>query len=193
MEAPAEEEAEEEPERFDFRPPRAAEVAPIVTTEPVAPPPPPLMTERPVKVEIEEERRPARPPTPAERTECPRCRAGNPPEYRFCAVCGERLPEPSEVPVATPERTTCPRCQRQNPPGRIFCQGCGLDLRLELTEIEGKPWSPPDRVRAGARILPEAPKVSRTSGTSKWGACCGCLVFIAIAFLFYLLSNVARW
>lgn len=191
-EAPAvEEQPAEEPPPFDFRPRRSEDISPITTTEPIVVPPPPLVTEEPVRVEIEEGP-PVRPLRPTERVVCPRCRAGNPPEYGFCAVCGERLPGPTEeVPVEAPERTRCPRCQQENPKGRFFCDGCGLDLRLELAEVEGKPWSPPAHATR-PRLRPTQPGVSQTSGASKFGACCGCLVMGLIAFIFIFLSWLGR-
>ena len=41
----------------------------------------------------------------------------NPPHYRFCDICGARLPAP------------CPRCQTANRVEANFCGGCGFDLR----------------------------------------------------------------
>jgi len=141
-------------------------------------------------VEIEEEPAPARALAAAERRVCPRCRAGNPPEYPFCAVCGEKLPAPAEAPpIQAPEQTRCPRCHWDNPPGRLFCEGCGLDLRLKLEEIHGRAWSPPAHA-TGPRDRLRHPTPSQTSGTSKWGACWGCLVMALIAFFFMFLSWV---
>jgi class 3 adenylate cyclase len=44
---------------------------------------------------------------------CPRCRAANPADARFCAACG------------APLDLVCPGCQMRNSPDSRFCRSCG--------------------------------------------------------------------
>ncbi len=48
--------------------------------------------------------------------ECPACRAGNPPENKFCGQCGSRLPG------------CCLACGALNPADHKFCGQCGVKL-----------------------------------------------------------------
>ena len=51
------------------------------------------------------------------RSSNPSCSHSNPPHYRFCDVCGARLP------------VQCPRCRAVNRSQAAFCRHCGFDLR----------------------------------------------------------------
>jgi ribosomal protein L40E len=117
---------------------------------------------------------------------CPRCRAGNPPSYRYCAVCGAPLAQ--SVPETRPAgATVCPRCQWENPPGQRYCRGCGADLRQAAMAL----GTPP------ATSAPRAPYAAggpfaRPRGQSKGAASAGCAIMFILFWLFLVLSNVLR-
>jgi class 3 adenylate cyclase/tetratricopeptide (TPR) repeat protein len=58
---------------------------------------------------------------------CPRCRAENAVDARFCEDCGARL------------ALTCPECGAETSPGKRFCRSCGAALAERTTA----PVSPP--------------------------------------------------
>jgi hypothetical protein len=60
---------------------------------------------------------------------CPRCRAANPADARFCAACGALL------------ELVCPGCQTLNSPDSRFCRACGGVLAVSAPG-EGDPFAP---------------------------------------------------
>ena len=50
---------------------------------------------------------------------CPRCNSENPPEYRFCGMCGTPLDKPLEPPARTPAPVTTERVSRPEPAPQV--------------------------------------------------------------------------
>src|SRR5262245_58172254 len=60
---------------------------------------------------------------------CPRCRAQNDEDARFCEDCGAWL------------EVTCPRCGTAVTPGKKFCRSCGAALTTDITGRFASPES----------------------------------------------------
>ena len=76
---------------------------------------------------------------------CQNCDTANPPNSRFCLLCGTPLfvssGPPAHTGAAEPSSSpyVCPRCQAFNEPGSVYCHSCGLPLdedRPSLNEAE---------------------------------------------------------
>lgn len=69
---------------------------------------------------------------------CPKCGAANEDNAKFCAACGDKLPEAATPPAESepchceaheaPGPVVCASCGAANEPGVIFCANCGERL-----------------------------------------------------------------
>jgi pSer/pThr/pTyr-binding forkhead associated (FHA) protein len=68
---------------------------------------------------------------------CPACSTVNPPQTRFCRMCGVRLTEWEPESSAKRDRISCPVCGKPTPAGFAFCQFCGSRIGTEEHEEGG--------------------------------------------------------
>nr|MDO8116786.1 zinc ribbon domain-containing protein [Candidatus Sigynarchaeota archaeon] len=98
-------------------------------------------------------------------SECPSCHRQNKLHSRFCAFCGQKLPQADKL--------ACPSCQQPQPVGRRFCISCGA----RLPEIWSEPPQTPQATQ-GPQWKSDPDIVfcpSCNYGCSKsWGACPMC-------------------
>ena len=97
---------------------------------------------------------------------CPRCKATNRDEARFCGFCGASL---EALPLMQAEATlTCPVCSAENKSDAKFCGACGAGLEQEPVlepspvaaeapeEVPVAPVQPPAEPTAAPMAAPEA-------------------------------------
>ncbi len=69
--------------------------------------------------------------SPAPVIHCPACNHANPPDVRFCQMCGKKTVLP------------CRRCRTENALGVLFCKSCGVNLAeatLGITDERAAQW-----------------------------------------------------
>lgn len=157
-------------------PPQEVDIQ-LRTSAPLAPEPaheesaaPPVGADEPVA-----EQTPA--PTAPAKQICPRCRAGNPPTYRYCAVCGAAL-------GAADAQIACPRCGWENPQGQRACRRCGSALAqapATTAPFAHTPPSGPWATRRGA-----APTMQGKQ------AAAGCGIVLFVIWTIIVLSHMLR-
>jgi hypothetical protein len=150
------------PERESFQPARSPDVGPTVSG--------PLYAELPS------------PTGPADFQ--PR-RSEVPPLEIPTIPSGASVAEPTGEPAGPAFRALkviCPNCRAANPPNFLRCNLCNTPLPTAAADTAGgSDWmhqwhTQPDRIRGS------------TSGQTKWGAACGCLVMGFIFFVLIVLS-----